>query len=137
MAAVFWDSRGVSYIDCLEKRQKTITRLCYTELLGRLNAELQKKRPHLVKKRALPPRRRTGSHLRCRRGQIGSISLRTAAPSTLSPDLAPGDFFFPNLKMTKKKSKEAVIAATEACFEELQKAYLSSRHQHQEHRWIC
>ena len=42
MATVFWDSQGVIYIDYLEK-SKMITGLYYAELLGRFDAELQKK----------------------------------------------------------------------------------------------
>ena len=48
MATVFWDSQGVIYID-----GKTITGHYYAELLGRFDAELQKKRPHLAKKKVL------------------------------------------------------------------------------------
>lgn len=52
MATVFWDSQGVIYIDYLEKG-KMITGLYYAELLGRFDAELKKKRPHLAKKKVL------------------------------------------------------------------------------------
>ena len=44
MATVIWDSQGVIYIDYLENG-KTVTGLYY--------AELQKKRPHLAKKKVL------------------------------------------------------------------------------------
>ena len=47
MAAVFWDSQGVIHIGYLEK-SKTVTVLYYAELLGQFDAELQKKRLHLV-----------------------------------------------------------------------------------------
>ena len=52
IAIVSWDSEGVIYIDYLEK-SKTVTGLYYAELLGRFDAELQKKRPHLAKKKVL------------------------------------------------------------------------------------
>ena len=83
-ATVFWDSQDVIYIDYLEKG-KTVTGLCYAELLGRFDAELQKKRPHLAKKKMLFHRNNhaTGSHLRCRHGQIGRIRLQSAASSTV------------------------------------------------------
>ena len=72
-----WQKSTISY-------RKTITGLYYAELLGRFDAELQKKWPHLAKKKsAFPPRQRTGSHLRRRHSQIGRIRLRTAAPSTV------------------------------------------------------
>ena len=46
----------------------------------------------------------TGSHLRCRHGQIGPIRLRTTAEwiAPYSPNLAPCNFFlFPNLKKSQ------------------------------------
>ena len=52
MAMVFCDSQGVIYIDYLEK-DKMVTGLYYVELLGRFDAELQKKRPQLAKKKML------------------------------------------------------------------------------------
>ena len=52
MATVFWDSKGVIYIDYLEKR-KTLTRLYFAQLLGRFDSEWQKKRPHMAKKKVL------------------------------------------------------------------------------------
>ena len=44
MATVFWDSKGVIYINYLEKG-KTITGLYYGEVLDQFNSELQKKHP--------------------------------------------------------------------------------------------
>ena len=44
MATVFWDSKGVIYIDYL-KKDKTVTTLYYVELFGRFDAELPKKGP--------------------------------------------------------------------------------------------
>ena len=52
MATVFWDSQGVIYIGYLEK-SKTATGLYYAELLGRFDAKLQNKWPHLAKKKVL------------------------------------------------------------------------------------
>ena len=49
MATVFWDTRGIIYIDYLEKGQ-TITRDYYASLLHRLSEEIKKKPPHLKKK---------------------------------------------------------------------------------------
>ena len=50
IAIVFWDSRGIIFTDCLEKG-RTITGQYYIDLLDRFDAELKKKRPHLVKKK--------------------------------------------------------------------------------------
>lgn len=51
MASVFWDARGIIFIDYLEKG-KTITAKYYVELLDRLDEEIKKKRPHLNKKKS-------------------------------------------------------------------------------------
>jgi hypothetical protein len=52
MASVFWDSRGIIFIDYLEKGQ-TIKSEYNIALLERLNDEIKKKRPHLKKKKVL------------------------------------------------------------------------------------
>ena len=50
MASVFWDARGVIYINYLEKG-RTITGEYYATLLDRLVDEIRKKRPHLKEKK--------------------------------------------------------------------------------------
>ena len=52
MATVFWDSKGIIFIDYLEKG-KTITGEYYASLLDRLREEINKKRPALRKKKVL------------------------------------------------------------------------------------
>ncbi|KAJ8736791.1 hypothetical protein PYW07_000062 [Mythimna separata] len=52
MATVFWHSQGVIYIDYL-KKGNMITGLSYAKKLGRFDAGLQKKRPHLATKKVL------------------------------------------------------------------------------------
>ena len=44
MVTVFWDSKGVIYVENLEKG-KMATGLYYVELLGRFDAELKKNSP--------------------------------------------------------------------------------------------
>ena len=51
-AIVFWDSQGIIFTDYLEKG-RTITGQYYADLLGRFEAELMKKCPHLMKKKVL------------------------------------------------------------------------------------
>ncbi|KAK2581556.1 hypothetical protein KPH14_005207 [Odynerus spinipes] len=55
MASVFWDAHGILFIDYLEKG-KTINSEYYMALLARLSVEIKKKRPHMQKKSAVPPR---------------------------------------------------------------------------------
>ena len=94
---VFWDSQGVIYIDYLENG-KTVTELYYAELLGLL----QKKRPHLVKKKTLFHHDNAPAHT----SAIGTAKLIELSYELLpyppySPDLAPRYFFlFPNLKQS-------------------------------------
>jgi hypothetical protein len=52
MASVFWDARGIIFIDYLEKGQ-TINSEYYIVLLERLNDEIKIKRPYLRKKKVL------------------------------------------------------------------------------------
>jgi len=128
MATVFWDSQGIIYID-YQKKGKTITGLYYAELLSRFDAELKKKRPHLVKKKVLFHHDNAPAHS----SGVATVKLIELRYELLphppySPDLAPCDFFlFPNLKKSlagqKFRSKEEVIATTETYFADLPKTY--------------
>lgn len=51
MASVFWDAKGIIFIDYLEKG-KSITGEYYANLLQHLSDEIKKKRPHLAKKKS-------------------------------------------------------------------------------------
>jgi transposase len=63
MATVFWDARGIIFIDYLQKG-KTITGVYYANLLEKLNEEIKRKRPHLAKKKsAVPSRQCTSTHV--------------------------------------------------------------------------
>jgi histone-lysine N-methyltransferase SETMAR len=50
IATVFWDARGIIFIDYLQKG-KTITGVYYANLLDKLKEEIKSKRPHLAKKK--------------------------------------------------------------------------------------
>jgi hypothetical protein len=52
MTSVFWDARGIIFIDYLEKGQ-TINSEYYIALLERLNDEIKRKRPYFRKKKVL------------------------------------------------------------------------------------
>lgn len=52
MASVFWDAKGIIFIDYLQPG-KTINGQYYTNLLQHLSEEIKKKRPHLAKKKVL------------------------------------------------------------------------------------
>jgi len=142
MATVFWDSRGIIFTNYLEKG-RTITGQYYTDLLGRFDAELMRKRPHLMKKKVL-------FHLTTHQLTPHSSAFATATLVELryellphppySPDLAPCDFFlFPNMKKwlggKRFTSNEEVIDQTEAYFEEFNKSYFLDGLKKLEHRW--
>ena len=52
MATVFWNARGIIYVDYLQKG-RTINGKYYANLLDQFNVELKKKRLHLGKKKVL------------------------------------------------------------------------------------
>ena len=99
MATIFWDSQGVMYIDYLEKG-KMVPGLYYAELLGRFDAELQKKLPHSAKKKMLFHHDNTPTHTSAVAAvKSDELGYELLPHSPNSPDLAPCDFFlFPNLK---------------------------------------
>ena len=110
MATVLWDSQDVIYIDYVEKG-KMVTGLYYAELLGRFDAELQKKPFHLAKKKLFhhdnAPLSSTDNDLRRRHGQIGRIRLRTAASSTVISRFYPVRLLF--VSKLKKVTRRAEI----------------------------
>ena len=82
MATVFWDSQGVIYFNYLEKG-KTVTGIYYAELLGRLDAELQKKvHFHHDKSPAI----------------LVELHYEPLSHPPYSPDLVPCDFFVSKLE---------------------------------------
>ena len=140
MATVFWDSQGVIFIDYLQKG-KTITGLYYSELLGRFDEALQKKRPRLQRKKVLfhhdntPPH---SSHIVA--AKLAELRYELLPHPPYSPDLAPCDFFlFPNMKKwlggKRFTSNEEVIAETEAYFAEFDNEYFSEGLKKLEYRW--
>lgn len=130
MATVFWDARGIIFIDYLEKG-KTINSEYYCALLDRLSEEIKIKRPHLAKKKVLFHQDNAPSHTAFLTQQkLAELRFEIAPHPPYSPDLAPSDYFlFPNLKKflagKKFSSNSEVIAETEAYFEGLEKSYFS------------
>ena len=120
---------------------KTITGLYYAGLLGRFDADLEKKRPHLAKKKVLFHHDNEPAHT----SAVATAKLVESGYELLthppySPDLATCDFFlFSNLKKSlagQKFESNEVIAATEAYFADLQKTYFLDGLKKLEHRWV-
>ena len=105
-------------------------------------AELQKKRPHLAKRKVLFHHDNAPAHTSALATAIlVELGYELLPHPPYSPDLAPCDFFlFPNLKKSlagqKFQSNEEVIAATEAYFADLEKTYFSEGLKKLEHRWV-
>ena len=130
MATVFWDARGIIFIDYLEKG-KTITGEYYASLLDQLKVKIQEKRPHLNRKKILFHQDNARVHT-CLRSmaKIDELKFQLVDHPPYSPDLAPSDYFlFPNLKKwlggQRFFSNEEVIDQTDAYFENLPKSYFS------------
>lgn len=140
MATVFWDARGVIYIDYLEKG-KTITDEYYSKLLDRFDVDLKQKRPHLAKKKVLFYQDNARVHT-ClvTMAKIHELRYELLPHPAYSPDLAPCDYYlFPNLKKwlggKRFESNEEVITETNAYFESLEKTYYLERIKKLEKRW--
>jgi len=140
MATVFWDSRGIIFTDYLEKG-RTITGQYYADLLGRFDAELMRKRPHLAQKKVLFHHDNAPAHSSAiATAKLVELRYELLPHPPYSPDLAPCDFFlFPNLKKwlggKRFMSNEEVIDQTKAYFEEFDKSYFLDGLKKLEHRW--
>ena len=97
MATVFWDARGMIYIDHLEK-EKTITGAYYALLLHLSSEEIKKKRPHL--KKILFHQDNVRVHTSAvSMAKIIELKFVLLQLPPYLPDLASSDFvLFPNLK---------------------------------------
>jgi [histone H3]-lysine36 N-dimethyltransferase SETMAR len=121
MASVFWDAHGIIFIFYLEKG-KTINSDYYIALLERLKDEIAEKRPHLKKNKVLFHQDNAPCHKSMKSmAKLNELWLQIASSSTVSPDLAPSDYFlFADLKKMlagkKFKDNDGLIAETEAYF---------------------
>lgn len=140
MASVFWDARGIIFIDYLEKG-KTITGPYYSELLDRLNAEIKKKRPYLKKKKVLFHHDNAPAHKSViAQSKLHELGYELLPQPPYSPDLAPSDYYlFGNLKRwlagKRFESNEEVEYETDSYFGLLDKSYYSEGIKKLENRW--
>lgn len=124
MATVFWDARGIIFIDYLQKG-KTINGEYYAALLQRLSEEIKTKRPHLAKKKVLFHHDNAPAHTSMiAMSKIHDLRFELLPHPPYSPDLAPCDYhLFPNLKKwlggQRFSNNEEVIAAVDGYFEDL------------------
>ena len=91
MASVFWDARGIIFIDYLQKG-KRINGDYYAKLLQRLSNEIKKKRPHLAKKKVLFNQDNAPVHTSViAMAKINEFEFKLLLHVPYSPDLAPLD----------------------------------------------
>jgi histone-lysine N-methyltransferase SETMAR len=139
MASVFWDARGIIFIDYLQKG-KTINGEYYANLLQRLSDEIKEKRPHLAKKKVLFHHDNAPVHTSVIAvAKINELKFQLLPHAPYSPDLAPSDeFLFPNLKKwlggKRFADNEAVESAVHGYFEELDGSYYKQGIEAIEHR---
>lgn len=140
MATVFWDAQGILFIDYLQKG-RTITGEYYAALLERLNDELEKKRPHLAKKKVLFLQDNAKVHTcPAPMAKIHEFRFELWSHPPYSPDLAPCDYhLFPNLKKwlggKRFYSNNEVIDAANGHFEGLDKSFYKGGIEALEKRW--
>lgn len=105
MATVFWDVRGIIFVDYLEK-EKTITDKYYVDLLQRLNDEIKVKWPYLTQENVLFHQDNTLAYTSTAAiVKIYELSFELLLYPLYLSDIAAYDFkLFPNLKkMTRRK----------------------------------
>jgi len=140
MATVFWDVKGVIFIDFLEKG-KTITGQYYSEVLGRFDAVLKEKRPHFLRKKVLFHHDNAPAHSSHIVGaKLCQLRYELLPHPPYSPDLAPCDYYlFPNLKKwlggQRFYSNEEAIAATKDYFAGLDESYYLEGMKKWQARW--
>lgn len=140
MASVFWDARGIIFIDYLE-HGKTINSDYYIALLVRLKAEIASKRPHMKKKKPLFHQDNAPCHKSLKTmAKMHELGFELLPHPPYSPDLAPSDYWlFADLKRMLQgkrfRSDEEVIAETEAYFEAKNKSFYQAGIEKLEKRW--
>ena len=127
MASVFWDARGIIFIDYLHKG-RTINGKYYANLLQRLGNEIKEKRPHLAKKKVLFHQENAPVHTSIiAMAKINELKFELLPHAHYSPDLALSNYFlFPNLKKWlggRFTNNEEVESAVNGYFEEFNGSY--------------
>ncbi|GFU73068.1 mariner Mos1 transposase [Trichonephila clavipes] len=138
MASVFWDARGIIFIDCLEKG-KTINGKYCANLLQRLSEEIKQKRPHLAKKVLFHQDYAPAHKSVIAMANINESKYELLPHSPFSPYLAPSDYFlFPNLKKwlsSQRFTNDEVMLVVNGYFVEQDSSYYKKGIELIEHSW--
>ena len=99
MVSVFWDAKGIVFIDYLQKG-KTINGEYYAKLLRELRQAIKSKRPGKLTKGVLLHQDNAPAHKSLvAMSAVHDCGFELIDHPPYSPDLAPSDYFlFPNLK---------------------------------------
>lgn len=128
MASVFWEARGIIFVNYLEKG-KNINSEYYIAFLEYLKAEIAKKRSHMAKKKVLFHQDNTPCHKSLKSmAKLHELDFELLPHPPYSRDLAPSDYYlFEDLKKKLQGSKfgsdQEVIADTKAYFKEKHQSF--------------
>ena len=139
MATVFWDAKGVIMLDFLPKRG-TITGVYYANLLGQRRIAIREKRRGKLSKGVLLQHDNSSVHTcRVAMDAVERNGYELIPHPAYSPDLAPSDFLFQNLKKDIRglhfRSDEEVVTAVEEWVNGKGPDFFSSGLMALEHRW--
>ena len=139
MATVFWDAKGVIMLDFLPKRS-TITGVYYANLLDQLRTAIHEKRRGKLSKGVLLQQDNARVHTcKVAMDAVERNGYELIPHSVYSPDLAPSDFLFRNLKKGIRglhfRSNEEVVTAVEEWVNGKDPDFFSSGLMALERRW--
>lgn len=140
MASVFWDAKGILFIDYLEKG-KTINSAYYTSLLDQLGEKIREKRPGLQRKKIIFHQDNAPVHKSVlTMAKINELKYELLDHPPYSPDLAPSDYhLFPHLKrfLSGKRfsSNQEAIDAVDGYFASLDSDHYKHGIELLEKRW--
>ena len=140
MASVFWDSKGVVFVDYLPKGQ-TINGEYYANLLRQLREAIKEKRRGKLTKGVLFHQDNAPSH----KAAIATATIHDCGFDLIqhppySPDLAPSDFhLFPNMKKHLAgrhfHTNDEVMSAVGDFFDDQEEIFYKAGIQALKHRW--
>ena len=140
MASVFWDAKGIIFIDYLQKGRR-INEEYYADLLKQLRKAIKAKRPGKLTKMVLFHQVNALAHKSVvAMAAVHDCGFTLVDHPPYSPDLAPSDYFlFPNMKKhlagQHYRSDEEVIAAVEEFLRDQDETFYTTGIQGLQHRW--
>ena len=140
MASVFWDAKGIVFIDYLQKG-KTINGEYYAKLLRELRQAIKSKRPGELTKGVLLHQENAPAHNSLvAMSAVHDCGFGLIDHTPYSPDLATSDYFLlPNLKQRlagkRYESNDDAISAVRDFFEGQEENFYAPGIQALQHRW--